>query len=147
MRKHLFFMALAVLCGSGCLTPTAPEEPHPCESAQHCVYDRAAGSSNCEAGYTWADPNDATNYNCVAIESPACTPTTCAEQNANCGTLPDGCDGTLTCGECPVGQTCGAAGPNLCGEGECTPTTCAQAGAECGSLLSLIHISEPTRPY
>ena len=44
------------------------------------------------------------------------------------------CDGTLTCGECPVAQTCGAAGPNLCGEGECTPTTCVQAGAECGNL-------------
>ncbi len=111
-----------------------PEEPHPCESAQHCVYDRAAGESNCEEGYTWANPSDNSNYNCVAIEGPSCTPTTCTEQNANCGTLPDGCDGTLACGECPVGQTCGAAGPNLCGEGECTPTTCVQAGAECGSI-------------
>ena len=129
-RKILFFLPILF---TACLN-AEPEEPHPCESAQHCVYDRSAGESNCEAGYTWADPSDATNYNCVAIERPACTPTTCTEENANCGTLPDGCDGTLTCGECPVGQTCGAAGPNLCGEGECTPTTCAQAGAECGSL-------------
>jgi hypothetical protein len=47
-----------------------------------------------------------------------CTPTTCAAQGKNCGSIPDGCGGTLTCGSCPSPQTCGGGGtPNLCGGG------------------------------
>src|SRR5262249_56434141 len=40
---------------------------------------------------------------------PACTPTTCAAQGKNCGTIPNGCGGTLTCGACTAPQTCGGA--------------------------------------
>jgi hypothetical protein len=36
----------------------------------------------------------------------ACTPTTCAAQSATCGSLSDGCGGTLQCGSCAAGQTC-----------------------------------------
>ncbi|HSV09001.1 MAG TPA: hypothetical protein VLI07_20970, partial [Candidatus Binatus sp.] len=44
-----------------------------------------------------------------------CTPTTCAAQGKNCGTIPDGCGGTLTCGVCTAPQTCGGAGvANVC---------------------------------
>ncbi|MBL92996.1 MAG: hypothetical protein CMH56_14440, partial [Myxococcales bacterium] len=67
---------------TGCLTPPEPSQPHPCEQADHCVYDRTAGESNCKEGYTWADPSDSTNYNCVALEGDACVPTTCSEQTA-----------------------------------------------------------------
>ena len=66
--------------------------------------------------------------------SDACVPQTCVALNANCGTLPDGCAGELYCGDCATGETCGAGGPNLCGEGQCTPTTCTAEGAECGSI-------------
>lgn len=46
----------------------------------------------------------------------ACTPTTCAAQNKNCGSIPDGCGGMLTCGTCAGTQTCGGAGmANVCG--------------------------------
>ena len=46
----------------------------------------------------------------------ACTPTTCAAQGKNCGTISDGCGGTLVCGSCTVPQTCGGAGiANVCG--------------------------------
>jgi hypothetical protein len=41
-----------------------------------------------------------------------CLPTTCAAQGKNCGTLSDGCGGTLTCGGCPGGQVCSAS--NVC---------------------------------
>jgi hypothetical protein len=58
-----------------------------------------------------------------------CTATTCSAQNANCGTLSDGCGGVLNCGTCPAGQVCGAQQNNQCGTGTCTPTTC---GARCG---------------
>ena len=64
----------------------------------------------------------------------ACVPKTCAELDAECGKVPDGCDGVLSCGTCGSGETCGAAGPNQCGTGTCTPQTCAEAGGECGLL-------------
>jgi hypothetical protein len=36
----------------------------------------------------------------------ACTPTTCAAIGATCGSVADGCGGTLSCGGCAGGQTC-----------------------------------------
>ena len=64
--------------------------------------------------------------------SPVCTPTTCAAQGATCGTISDGCGGTLNCGTCPAGQTCGGGGvANVCGA--CVPKTCAQQGFNCGA--------------
>jgi hypothetical protein len=52
----------------------------------------------------------------VGGTSCGCTPTTCAAHNATCGTIPDGCGGTLSCGTCPTGSTCGGGGvPNQCG--------------------------------
>ncbi len=44
----------------------------------------------------------------------ACTPTTCAIQGKNCGTIPDGCGGTLNCGTCTPPETCGFTKANLC---------------------------------
>src|SRR5262245_15932103 len=58
-----------------------------------------------------------------------CTPTTCAAQGKNCGTIPDGCGGTLTCGVCTAPNVCVA---NVCGV--CTPTTCAALGKNCGTV-------------
>ena len=47
-----------------------------------------------------------------------CTPTTCAAQGKSCGTIADGCGGTLSCGSCVAPQTCGGGGvPNVCGGG------------------------------
>src|SRR5439155_11757408 len=37
----------------------------------------------------------------------SCTPTTCAAQGKNCGTISNGCGGTLSCGTCTAPQTCG----------------------------------------
>jgi hypothetical protein len=59
----------------------------------------------------------------------SCVPTTCAAQGATCGSVPDGCYGTLQCGECGPGQVCSG---NQCVA--CQPTTCAAQGATCGSL-------------
>lgn len=56
-----------------------------------------------------------------------CTPTTCAAAGAQCGTIPDGCSGTLSCGGCAPGATCSA---HTCVG--CAPATCASAGAQCG---------------
>ncbi len=35
----------------------------------------------------------------------SCTPTTCAAQNATCGSIADGCGGTLSCGSCTAPAT------------------------------------------
>jgi hypothetical protein len=37
-----------------------------------------------------------------------CTPTTCAAQGKTCGSLSNGCGGTLNCGTCGTGFTCNA---------------------------------------
>jgi hypothetical protein len=64
-----------------------------------------------------------------------CTPRTCASAGANCGSLSDGCGGTLDCGTCTAPETCGGGGSaNVCGTGACTPRTCASVGANCGTL-------------
>jgi hypothetical protein len=68
--------------------------------------------------------------NCLTWLSGTCTPKTCAQLGAVCGSASDGCGGTLACGTCPTGQTCNSS--NQC-VGTCTPTTCAQLGAVCGS--------------
>lgn len=46
----------------------------------------------------------------------------------------DRCGARVDCGLCPEGQTCGAAGPNVCGVGSCAPTTCLARGKNCGDL-------------
>ena len=50
---------------------------------------------------------------------PTCTPTTCAAQNANCGSMSDGCGTTLACGTCGTGLACGTGSnnsiANVCG--------------------------------
>jgi hypothetical protein len=65
-------------------------------------YDVTSGSNGtcspalwctAEAGYD--GPTGFGTPNATAI---ACTPTTCAAAGTNCGTLPDGCGGTLACG-------------------------------------------------
>jgi len=72
-----------------------------------------------------------TRWSGVVANAPApppapCTPTTCAAQGKNCGTIPDGCGGTLTCGVCTAPQTCGGGGvANVCGVGAPAPATAA----------------------
>lgn len=64
-----------------------------------------------------------------------CKPRTCAEANASCGQIGDGCDGVLDCNQepCAADETCGGGGvANRCGKPACTPSTCADIGFECG---------------
>jgi hypothetical protein len=76
------------------------------------------------------------NLNWVAFATAgSCTPTTCSAQGANCGSIADGCGGTLNCGSCSGSQTCGGGGTaNVCGGSSCTPTTCSAQGKNCGSI-------------
>ena len=64
---------------------------------------------------------------------PTCTARSCAQQNAMCGAVGDGCGNIIQCGPCPQGQVCGGGGkPNQCGAAMCTMTTCAAQGFNCG---------------
>lgn len=68
-----------------------------------------------------------------------CTPTTCAAQGKNCGTISDGCGGSLTCGTCSGAQTCGGGGvTNVCGGGTTStvPLTLAATGRTGESVSS-----------
>ncbi|HEX9296626.1 MAG TPA: hypothetical protein VF881_12350, partial [Polyangiaceae bacterium] len=47
-------------------------------------------------------------FDSVSVSSASCTPTTCSALGKNCGSVSDGCGGTLNCGTCPSGQTCSA---------------------------------------
>src|SRR5262249_4005759 len=59
---------------------------------------------------------------------PTCTPTTCGALGYTCGSWPDGCGGTITCGTCPAGKYCSA---GACVGSPCTPTTCGALGYTC----------------
>jgi len=72
-----------------------------------------------------------------------CAPTTCAAQGATCGTISDGCGGTVSCGTCTTpntqGAQCGSV-PDGCGGtlycGTCTGSdTCGGGGTPnvCGA--------------
>lgn len=61
-----------------------------------------------------------------------CIPKSCAQLEASCGKIVDNCGEIQDCGACPSGLSCGAAGPNLCGQGECEAKSCVQVGASCG---------------
>ncbi len=64
---------------------------------------------------------------------PTCTPKTCADLGAECGTVPDGCGNTVNCPPCPAGQICGGGGVAYkCGQSTCTPKTCEEQGLQCG---------------
>src|SRR5262245_25566074 len=66
----------------------------------------------------------------AVVPPPVCARVTCAALAKNCGTIADGCGGTLVCGTCSPPATCTA---NVCGGG-CTPTTCAAQGKNCGAI-------------
>jgi hypothetical protein len=73
-------------------------------------------------------------------------PSTCADLNANCGTVTDAkCSSVIECGKCSNGEFCGGDGPSRCGMGNgdggacsgtncqsCEPKTCADLGYTCG---------------
>ena len=65
---------------------------------------------------------------CGLAHSCPCTPKTCGELGATCGSVADGCGGTPDCGTCTAPALCTN---NECG---CTPTTCADADADCGTI-------------
>ncbi|MFY0571307.1 Ig-like domain-containing protein [Archangium lansingense] len=76
-------------------------------------------------------------------DTSSCVPTTCAAQGKTCGTVSDGCGGSLSCGTCPGDQTCSASNVCITPGAAVFDTTlraprCTEAGAVCdsGALLN-----------
>ena len=72
-----------------------------------------------------------------------CTPNTCAAQGGACGTIPDGCGGTLDCGSC-VCSSSGVCGTSVvtCGSGNCRCLTTTEGEVFC-FLNTLASIGNP----
>ena len=110
---------------AGCKAPSFDE----------CLVMCGIADRLCPSGMTCGADNYCHNAaDVVCVNETPCTRRSCAAAGADCGAIDDGCGGTVECGACPAGRSCGGGGvPNLCG-GTCTPTTCARAGANCGDL-------------
>ena len=93
--------------------------------------------TDCPSGYfCWNSDS-----RCYDSKEPDCTPKSCEQVLTEfaslgiaieCGSLPDGCEGSIDCGGCAEGSTCGANDQNfVCG---CEENTCSSVGAECGAV-------------
>lgn len=134
---------LVVVVCIGC-TPEIPDATYVCTE-----------TSECPPGLVC----DTTRSLCVRearLPDAGCMPLTCELVRAECGTLDDGCGGTLSCGTCTAPETCGGDGsPNICGctPRECDPLDCEVRDNGCGALMDcgacdaplLCGIEEPNR--
>lgn len=72
---------------------------------------------------------------------PGCTPTTCEAVGAQCGSVGDGCGGSLACGDCTGEEVCGGGGvANVCA----VPPACppAPAGATDAQRQAFERVNE-----
>lgn len=81
--------------------------------------DPTGGSGGAGSGDPSRDGGPCVGPGC----SSSCVKKTCADLGANCGTVSDGCGGTLDCGGCAAPATCGAGGQaNVCAVAGCSGT-------------------------
>jgi hypothetical protein len=79
------------------------------------VYGRSSSKSAADANGSQTEVEYALVGSTTPGETPtlsggahACVPLTCAGAGKNCGNIPDGCGGTLSCGACGYPYVCGA---------------------------------------
>lgn len=70
---------------------------------------------------------------CSSCGGATCTPTTCSAQGKNCGSISNGCGGTLSCGTCATGQTCTN---NVCTGSSPPSGSCAHSQCTTGAKLT-----------
>ena len=84
-------------------------------------YGGSVGSSN-----SWAQ--------IISSANPSCAPKTCLQLNDTCGSVSNGCNGTLSCGTCNGTQVCSSGKCYGTGALPCAPKTCLQLNDTCGSV-------------
>ena len=95
--------------------------------------DRSSGSESSNDGANNDDENET-----------VCTPTTCLALSRTCGTVSDGCGGTLNCGTCETGYSCQVNGTCIkdvvidCGEVNCAN------GEYCFNGVCLLNVTGNT---
>jgi hypothetical protein len=111
--------------------------PSSCSAAQ--VGQRRCGSRTLESGQTvpvveecewdrfgchnWIAVDECYRYSpawqtgkCIGSPPSCCFPKSCSQLGANCGSVSDGCGGSIYCGSCTAPSTCGGGGKaNVCG--------------------------------
>ncbi len=105
-------------------------QPHTRRSDRHVAWALAivatAAVAGCAAGGSGLDAD----AGLAGGDAAACEPASCSSARADCGTIPDGCSGTVDCGVCQAPATCGGGGlSNICG---CQPLACIDESADCG---------------
>jgi hypothetical protein len=125
--KHLVALSLGLILLGGC-NVAIPNGLFGCGQQSDCPSEYFCWSSDSR---------------CYDAQEPGCVPKSCDQVMGefaalgipiDCGSLPDGCEGSIDCGGCPKGTQCGANGQNFtCG---CEELTCATfgPGAECGTI-------------
>jgi hypothetical protein len=63
-----------------------------------------------------------------SVHQATCYPLNCYNDSATCGTIDDGCGGTVNCGTCPKGEVCTN---NNCYSVNCKPSTCGPNSCGC----------------
>jgi len=107
------------------------------EASSYATYGRMHNYCNgCDNTLTWWASNrwnyqevcsGTLNLQVVYCGTNCCTPKTCAQLGKNCGSVANGCGGTINCGTCVKGNQCTN---NVC---TCIPATCASLGKTCGT--------------
>jgi hypothetical protein len=125
------------------LNTTTPSAFHDITTGNNEVTCKSGVDPGCPAGQLYGYAAT-TGYDCASglgsIDATSlvnewatgCSPLTVCPVGDNCGTISNGCRGTLNCGSCTTPQTCGGAGtPNVCG---CTPLAACPVGDNCGTI-------------
>ena len=97
----------SISCVSGSCSPTSSSIVNraTCYSVAQsgCLNDR---SKSCCSGLTCKGPTNGGNAQGICLPTSSCTPQTCSQLGKQCGTVSNGCSGTLNCGTCSGGKTC-----------------------------------------
>jgi hypothetical protein len=147
-------------CSYGCRELTANALTASCTDAGVWIWDLAtckhddgnpdaSGGSDGEADAAGDAMSDAAgDAMSDAASDAACVPRTCDDFDYNCGSAPDGCGGTIACGDCTPPETCGGGGGyHQCGSflsidgGGCltcagVPYSCSRQSDGCGGLVA-----------
>ena len=147
---------LSMACGSSCECPSGQQ----CDSGAICqpvgtvfgsgTHPLCCSDPSCDQPGSVCENSDGSVGVCSAG---GCVPTSCSAMGKDCDSAPDGCGGTVQCGQCPPGAVCqdgvcfSNCMPNCtgkqCGDdgcggscGECPPGWPCSAGFTCAPCQS-----------